>query len=416
MKNKSHLIPLKLASRLVACLLAGATALPTGAAAQAPSAAGKAPTPIAFERAVLKAANEVFSKANLEGAPERVQLVIDPLIDDETGAQSNATRLEARLIADLVRRSYKRFDLVPFTTASVSKSPLVLIGTLTFLNNAGIPGGQRDAYRVWLTLMDLKSNRIVAKSQARALPARVDPLPTAFFGDSPVFTKDPATEAYIQTCHTTKVGDPIPEAYAQRVLVAALTSDATEAYNARRYKAALDLYEDARQMPGGEQLRVLNGLYLANLRLNRPDAAAAAFGQVVDFGLERQRLAVKFLFRPGSTQFVTDRRISGPYSMWLQQIAARAAKREQCLEVVGHTSPTGSVALNDQLSLQRAEHIKGRLRGEAAELNAKLSARGVGFRETIVGTGRDDASDALDRRVEFNVIGCGSLPPRPRGT
>jgi hypothetical protein len=30
----------------------------------------------------------------------------------------------------------------------------------------------------------------------------------------------------------------------------------------------------------------------------------------------------------------------------------------------------------------------------------------MGFRENIVGTGADDASDALDRRVEFKVVAC----------
>ena len=294
-----------LAGRLAACaVLAAVALLPAGAGAQTPETSTNAPTPIAFERAVLQAANEVFTKASQEGAPERIELAIDPLIDSDTGAQSNATRLEARLIADLVRRSYRRFMIVPFTTTSVSKSPYLLIGTLTHLNNAGTAGGRKDAYRVWLTLMDLKSNRIVAKSQARALPTGVDPLPTAFFADSPVFANDPATEAYIQTCHHTKVGDSIPDAYAQRVHVAAQTSNAAEAYDGRRYQTALGLYEEARHMPGGEQLRVLNGLYLANLKLNKRDAAAAAFGDVVDFGLQRERLAAKFLFRPGSTQFV----------------------------------------------------------------------------------------------------------------
>ena len=402
-----------LAGRLAACaVLAAAALLPAGAGAQTPETSTNAPTPIAFERAVLQAANEVFTKASQEGAPERIELAIDPLIDSDTGAQSNATRLEARLIADLVRRSYRRFVIVPFTTTSVSKSPYLLIGTLTHLNNAGTPGGRKDAYRVWLTLMDLKSNRIVAKSQARALPTGVDPLPTAFFADSPVFANDPATEAYIQTCHHTKVGDSIPDAYAQRVHVAAQTSNAAEAYDGRRYQTALGLYEEARHMPGGEQLRVLNGLYLANLKLNKRDAAAAAFGDVVDFGLQRERLAAKFLFRPGSTQFVADRRISGQYSMWLQQIARRTVKANRCLEIVGHTSPTGPVALNDQLSRLRAEAIRKRLQGEASELDSRLAARGVGSRENIVGTGRDDASDALDRRVEFTVIGCGSLPKR----
>jgi outer membrane protein OmpA-like peptidoglycan-associated protein len=404
--------------RYVLALLFGCCGglLPTPGSTQALSPpATPAATPVPFHKAVLQAANAVFSKANLEGAPDKVQLVIDPLIDSDTGAQSNATRLEARLIADLVRRSYRRFDVVPFTTAAVAKSPFVLIGTLTHLNSAGVPGGRRDAYRVWLTLMDLKSNRIVAKSQARAMPDGVDPQPTTFFAESPVYAKDTATEAYVQTCHATKVGDAIPDAYAQRVLVAALTSDATEAYQAHRYKAALELYEDALRAPGGEQLRVLNGLYLANLKLNRPDAAASAFGKVVDFGLQRDRLAVKFLFRPGSTQFVADRRIGGQYPMWLREIGSVIERRGQCLEVVGHTSPTGPIALNEQLSLARAEHIRAHLRADKAALDGKLAAKGMGPRELIVGTGRDDASDALDRRVEFKTIGCDALP-LSRGT
>jgi outer membrane protein OmpA-like peptidoglycan-associated protein len=35
-----------------------------------------------------------------------------------------------------------------------------------------------------------------------------------------------------------------------------------------------------------------------------------------------------------------------------------------------------------------------------------MIANGVGSKQTIVGNGRDDASDALDRRVEFRVIDC----------
>ena len=37
---------------------------------------------------------------------------------------------------------------------------------------------------------------------------------------------------------------------------------------------------------------------------------------------------------------------------------------------------------------------------------AKFAAKGVGSSELIIGTGKDDASDALDRRVEFKTIPC----------
>ena len=56
----------------------------------------------------------------------------------------------------------------------------------------------------------------------------------------------------------------------------------------------------------------------------------------------------------------------------------------------------------------RADYIKDRLESEQASLRGRLVASGKGSREMIVGTGRDDASDSLDRRVELKVIPCGA--------
>jgi hypothetical protein len=58
------------------------------------------------------------------------------------------------------------------------------------------------------------------------------------------------------------------------------------------------------------------------------------------------------------------------------------------------------------LSLLRAELIKRRLEGDAPNLKNRTIANGVGSRENLVGSGKDDISDALDRRVVFNVISC----------
>ena len=158
--------------------------------------------------------------------------------------------------------------------------------------------------------------------------------------------------------------------------------------------------------PAGNQFRVLNGLYLANWKLGHRQQAEAAFGRIVDYGLEHRHLAVKFLFRPGSTSFVQDPKLSGPYPVWLKTIATRTSGVGNCLEVTGHTSPTGPEPLNERLSILRAEYVKARLEGVSPGLAKRMIANGVGSRQTMVGNGRDDASDALDRRVEFKVIGC----------
>jgi outer membrane protein OmpA-like peptidoglycan-associated protein len=379
----------------------------TGTAAPPPAAAAPPPpTPVAFEAALLKAANDLFSKANLTDAPDKVTLVIDPLIDGVTGAQSNATHFEQKRIVDLVKTSYPRFQVARFSAAIVARSPVVLIGTFTAVNNAGVAGGPRDAYRICLALADLKTRTIVSKGVARALPEGIDPTPAAFFADSPVYTKDASTEAYIKSCQGTKVGDNVDQVYADRILVASLISDGVEAYNDGRYYDALGLYRSALKTPGGEQLRVLNGIYLANYRLRRMREAMDAFGQIIDYGLKGDRLAVKFLFKPGSTQFFNDPKVRAPYDAWLDKIAERTAAKQGCLEVVGHTSATGLAALNDRLSGLRADYLKDRLEGEQRALRGRLISSGKGSREMIVGTGRDDASDALDRRVELKVAKC----------
>src|SRR5215468_1686413 len=375
-------------------------------AQQAAPAAPPPPTPVAFDAALLKAANDLLSKANLEGAPDKVTLVIDPLIDGVTGAQSSATRLEERRVIELIKSSYPRFQVARFSSEAVAKSPIVLIGTFTAINNAGVAGGALDAYRICLALADLKTKTIISKGVARALPEGIDPTPTAFFADSPIFVKDASIDSYIKSCQGTKVGDTIDQAYADRILVASLVNDGIEAYDAGRYRDALDVYQSALKTPGGEQLRVFNGIYLANYKLRRTKPAMEAFGKLVDYGLKGDRLAVKFLFKPGSTQFNTDSKVRAPYSAWLEKIAERTAANKGCLEVVGHTSATGLAAINDRLSALRADYIMDQLEDKDRSLRGRLIASGKGSREMIVGTGRDDASDALDRRAEFKVVKC----------
>jgi len=376
-----------------------------GAAANSPAAApAPLPPPIAFQDALLKAANDLFSKANLQGAPEKVVVVIDPLIDGVTGGQSVATQGMERRIIDLVRKDYPRFEVTRFNSASVAREPVVLIGTFTAINMSGASMGPRDAYRICLALADLRNKKIISKGFARATTDGINPTPVAFFKDSPLFVKDPVTDGYIRSCQGTKAGDPLQQAYVDRIAAAAIVNDAIDAYNGRKYKESLALYENAAKMTGGDQLRVLNGIYLANWRLNRRAPAEEAFGKVVDYGLKiadpKQPLAIKFLFRKNASRF--DRQDS-EYAMWLKQIAQHTAKASACLEIVGHTSPTGPTKLNDRLSEMRAEYVKDRLVQQAKGLDQRLITRGAGSRELIVGTGRDDASDALDRRVEFKT-------------
>ena len=189
--------------------------------APAPAAAARAPAApppiLSFEDAVVNAAQALFSKAELPPGDEQVDLVIDPLIDGISGAQSTATRLIEKRIVELVKAKFPRFRIVPFTKEALAKSPIVFIGTIRAINNATITKGPRDAYWVCLRLADLKSNKIVSRGAARAKIDEVDATPTLTFSESPVWANDAATTAYIKTCQETNVGDPLNPASVERI-------------------------------------------------------------------------------------------------------------------------------------------------------------------------------------------------------
>jgi outer membrane protein OmpA-like peptidoglycan-associated protein len=401
-------------SRLLITLALGA-ALSACATSPIPSSSDAAASPppvpvLPFDEAVLKAANDLFSKAQTPptdaASSAKYTLVIDPLIDGMTGNQSTATLSMQSRIEQLARDKYPQFDVQPFAAATVEKSPIVLVGTFTPVNQEGKTEGTRASYRICLALADLQSGKIVSKGVARAQLQGVDAKPTQYFRDSPAWSKDPATEGYIKTCQGTKPGDPINPVYTSRIKTAALISGAIEDYNAGRYQQALDQYQAVLAMPGGEQLRTYNGIYLANAKLGRRDAATQSFGQLVNYGLANKRLAIKFLFKPGSTAFLSNPQATGSYPLWLKQIATHTAKSNTCLEITGHTSPSGPEPINERLSLRRAEYIQQRLASQASALGKRTVATGKGSREALVGTGKDDITDALDRRVSFEVIDC----------
>ena len=405
--NKLTLCAVAIAATALFSVAYSDAAQSPGPAQPAPAAPAAPPAPPApFDNALQTAANALFSKAMLPNGNDPVDLVIDPLVDGVSGAQSTASHVMEKRLVELAQKSYPRFKVQPFNTASLQKGPVVLIGTFTAINNAGEANGPKDAFRICLALADLKTKTIISKGFAKALPAGVDVTPTAFFADNPIWADDPSTTAYIKTCQGTKAGDPLNPVYIERIGTASLISDGISEYDSKHYREALAYYRTASLMPGGDQLRVHNGVYLANWKLNRKDDADQSFGDLVTYGLNSSKLAVRFLFRPGSTQFFGDEQITSPYPMWIKQIAARTAQSKACLEIVGHTSPTGPALLNERLSVLRAQAIKTTLEETDPRLNGHLIANGVGFKENLIGTGKDDASDALDRRVEFKVLKC----------
>jgi outer membrane protein OmpA-like peptidoglycan-associated protein len=357
-------------------------------AAIAPAVAAAALPIQSFDEAVLSAANKLLANAPPATTAQRLPLVIDPLIDGVTGAQTQASRSMGERLAALIREKHPQFEVLPFNATSVARSPMILLGTLTGVNPERKAEGRREAYRIWFTLADLKSGKIVSKGMAFSTTDGVDTTPTAYFRDNPVWAQDAATQGYLATCQGSKAGDAISPLYLEKLAAAAWLAEAIAAYDAGQYAQALRYYEGAAQLPAGQQLRTYAGLYLSHLKLGQPQAAMQAFGQMVDHGLDQKKLSVKFLFRPGSTAFMSDANAK-LYPLWLTEVSRRSQARQACLQVTGHTSATGPEPVNERLSLLRAEFIKAEIKRREPSL-----------------AGQDNETDALDRRVEFVVLPC----------
>jgi outer membrane protein OmpA-like peptidoglycan-associated protein len=386
-----------------------------GCAPAAPPPA-PAPTPVvtndtserSFDEAVNVATDALVAQLQKAPGPSvktqaRRGVVIDPMVDAVSGQQTATTHLLEQRVAERLASSHSLFDVMRFQISNLSKAQYLLTGTMTRVPSS--QSGAAQVFQINLALTELQGGTVVAQASSRARDEGLDTNPTRYYRDSPVVVKDKVVDGYITTSQTPP-GNPADPVYFERIATATTVSEATIAYNNESYQDALALYQTAAAKPGGEQLRVLNGIYLASWKLRRANEAEAAFGKVVALGLSSNNLGVKFLFNPGTTNFWSDPQVSGPYAIWLRQIARQAVVTKVCMNVVGHTSLTGSPAYNDRLSQQRAAYIKKRLDTEAPELASRTRSSGMGFREPIVGTGTDDARDALDRRVEFKITEC----------
>jgi outer membrane protein OmpA-like peptidoglycan-associated protein len=372
--------------------------LVAGPSACKPKATRPAPTAeFDLKAAARQLSADLAQQIGTSGGAKTV--VIDPLIDRATGQQTGASSRFQEEMGPALTTAIKGLSILPFDADGAAKARYVLAGTVSSV-------APPDRFAISASLTDRPTGLVVAQSAARFVQAGLDAAPTKFYNDSPSLVRDRSVDGYVRTAET-KAGSPADALYVSQVPTAALLANALAAYNAEKWEEALEGYTAAAARPDGQQLRTFNGIYLSNIRLNRTDAAADAFGKIAALGLATNNLAVKLLFKPNSaTDFWPGRDLSGVYPMWLRQISKAVQSTGGCLDVTGHTSRSGSEALNDKLSLARAETVKRMMVGELAAVGAQLQVAGVGYRQNIVGTGADNASDAVDRRVEFKVVEC----------
>lgn len=361
----------------------------------------------AIDAVVERAAARLFQDAlrSLGDAPRDV--VIDPLIDANTGQQTLATVAVGAQLAQSIRQKVKTWTVRPLNRNHLASSPLLLIGTLTpvALNEAG--NGPPDAFRLWLTLVDLRSNLIVAKRLDRATLASVNAEPTPFFRDSPTWHQDRTVAAYVKSCQVAaRVGERIDPLYRWRLPAAALLTEAIGAYQDKQFASARRLFVQASEIADPDDLRVLSGRFLSSWKLGRKDEAAQEMKRIVALGLAAKSLSLKVQFQPGSTTLLPAAEPREQHRLWVREVAREASASKACVRVVGHASRGGSGSAAVDLSQRRAATVRWLLARAAPGNDARFTAQGVGWRDNLIGLGHDDQRDALDRRIEFRVVDC----------
>lgn len=380
--------------RRVLALLAGVL---VGCAAPPPPPPPPPPVNETLEGAINGALLDIARQLGAQAAAPR-HAVIDPLLDGRSGQQTKASERATQLLAQAAPKVLPGLRLLPFDETGTRGAGWLLNGTLSATD------GAQGRYRLTLALSNRASGLVVARGVAPVHDAQLDLEPTRFYAESPSLVRDRAVQGYIETTEK-PVGQPADALYLEQIPTAALLAQAQDAYNQEHWEEAQKLMAAAAQRDDGQQLRTFNGLYMANMKLGRSAEAEAAFGKIAALGLATSNLAVKILFRAGSTDFLGE---ADTYAMWLRQIARAAQDSAMCLTVVGHTSRTGSEQFNRALSLRRAQAVRERLVSAAPALarGQRVRTEGHGWDENIVGTGTDDMRDALDRRVEFKVQAC----------
>lgn len=327
-------------------------------------------------------------------------VVIDEFFNEQSAEVSVSGRgiqqmLNAELGGKLAQLSFS-----PLNSGNLQKSNWALVGVVRH-QKAGESAKEGNWVRIRAAITDIKNGTIIAECETFVESRQFDATPTKFFRDAPMYLSD--------SLHANRVASAAGKNknLEQYLESEAGLADAMHAYENGQFDEAEKHFQRVLDQSGGKNHLALSGLYQSQLRANRNGEAEKTFSKLVEAGLDKGSLSVKLLFKVRSTDFHADPELGSQYPMWLRQIALQLKNKKSCLDVIGHASKTGTAEYNERLSLQRAQRIAAVLQKNAGGLNGKIKAFGKGFQENIIGSGTDDAQDAIDRRVEFGVAQCG---------
>ena len=392
--------------RLAAVALAGWLAFGCATAPEVVPAPLQRPlppdTPLARDAAVQALAADLVhqlrasSAAAAEGRDPAI--AVDAFIDAANGWPARATQQLQDLLIGRLAQGLPGLRLAPLSAGELPRARYLMVGSVSTEARQAQP-----TFRLAVAAIDLSSGRVAAQSSAWIADRDLDMTPQSAWQDSPLFPNDAATRGLISTTRAA-AGTPADAAWLAQLPAQAALLDALHASSADARGALSQAVRVAAGSP--RAVRTLSAIYMQQLRAGNAAEAERTFGELVAAAFAEGNLSIRLLFAVNSTAFMEEARLGQQYRIWMRQLALHVARSRQCVEVLGHSSRSGEEGYNEQLSLARADAVRRLLGQHAPAARDLVRVTGRGFRENIVGTGSDDARDAIDRRVEFRIVPC----------
>lgn len=343
-------------------------------------------------------ANNLATQITPSSVSSAKHIPIDLFFNGHSAEEAVSSKaIQQQLIAEL-SASMPNGTFVPLNTKTIQNAQWVALASYTVAKSEQT-GKSGNWVRLNVVLAEIKSGTSVAQASTYLDAKQFDGAPSRFYKDAPMYLSDASHQDRTDVIAGKKrsLGD--------RLQSRAELSEAIDAYESGKYADAENRFKKIVDV-NSRDTAALSGLYQTLWSQNKKAEAERVFSQLASTGIEAGKLSVKILFKLGTTDFIDDGDIAQQYQLWLRAIAKTVADKKTCLDVTGHASASGASEYNEKLSLARANRISSRMQQLAPTIGRHMKAFGKGSLETIVGNMANDATDAIDRRVEFSVHSC----------
>lgn len=323
---------------------------------------------------------------------------VDDFFNETSAEVSTSAKAFQKQLTELLSQEPSKLVFAQLNRKNIDAAQWIVLASYTSVEEgkAEQPG---KWVRLKVSVADVLSGERVAAAENYLKISAFQSEPTRFFKEAPLYLNDQRHKERVQAVN----GQAAP--LKLRLTTQAIFAEAVTAYEAGRFtEAESGFAEVVKSIP--DHRGALTGIYQSLWQQGKKSNAEGAFANLIAQTAGESSLPFKILFRVNGTDFVDQGDLPQQYRLWTKSMGQVLVAQSRCLDVTGHASRSGSPEYNSRLSLQRAQRIALQIQQQTPGLGSKVKAHGKGFEEAIIGSGANDATDAIDRRVEFLLRAC----------